>query len=464
MATLLTNCTDIYQLYNEVDHIVQLVCSCWGDRSGGAGTRDPLSLPKTIRVTVGLEQQQQILMGPPRVGGAATPPGALSSDSRIGATTLRGSGRAILNATSAGFKRKNRCGLEEEFPVPDFLLMESPVLADMHWQNHGREELGPVKRAANLFPAVLVLLKLRWLVRLHCAMVSVAGKRCSLHRLLSGILLGTCSVSDHPPSPVQVYELFTETLKERLQQGWPLFLAFVATHEQGPPRCNDGGAALHAWLRQHGGTSNPGSIAHLWQTIDDIFIAWLVQQDVNKVPAVHVMQELEFYKLVWPMVHTNLEGLHEWQLVKYVSGSQQQHFRLAQKQAHHLALNLELPALRDYWDFSFDEMMEMARTVVAHPKTFNAGVRTRIAMVMGVNPMLDNANSLAADLDDEQFSLFQSHYSAPRDCGRIKPGILETLRDSHAPWLVGRESRFLGPPSKPDPFPPIGLIKSTGKA
>jgi len=440
---LLSNCTDTYQLYNEIDHIVSYACQGWELRSGSARTCDPTAVPKKVQLTVGLEDRQHMLVGPPRVGGAATPPGAPGGDLSGRATALRGNGRAILNAChSYGNKRKSRCALIEDFPVPDFLIMESPTLAEMYWKSPSKDKIGWIKRSAALFPAILVLLKLRFLVRLHCALVELAGNSCSLQRLLSGLLAATCDVHQSPP-PEQVYELLVETLKERLQQAWPLFLAFVATHGDGPPRSAEGRGDTHAaWLREHmgDGTDKPSTVAIIWQTIDDVFIAWLVQQKVSKLSAVHVMQELEFYGLKWPVVQTNLVGLQEWQAVRYVGGSQHRHQRAAQRQAHHLALNLELPALREHWEFTFDEMMEMARNVVAHPKTFNAGLCARIGWALGGgDPLGGTEGSLASDMDDEQLALFHTHYSAPRDCGRIKPGVLNAMRDRRSSWFVGHD-------------------------
>merc|ERR1712232_877434 len=129
---------------------------------------------------------------------------------------------------------------------------------------------------------------------------------------------------------------------------------------------------------------------------------------------------------------------------KDVPGVQVQFSKQAQREAHHFALLLEVPSLRQNWEFTTDEVLEIARNVAAYPITFNPGVRARIAFVLkGGTPVWGQTDhSLADSLDRDQMSLFLSYTDGPRDAGRLKPIKLDTLRDMNAPWLVGNQSRF----------------------
>mmetsp|Transcript_111275 Transcript_111275/g.197051 ORF Transcript_111275/g.197051 Transcript_111275/m.197051 type:complete len:538 (-) Transcript_111275:132-1745(-) len=496
MASLLANCEEVDQMYAEIDHLIAFAGQSWAQRTGGVGTRDPLVQPKNVCITVGLELP--LAAGPKASGGANTPPKSPLHSGRYNSSRAGSRGKATSkfrqsSVRNAWSERRSRVEDEgdlpshriykgpmvsqtgnalQDFVLPDFLIAESPTLFDMHRASHGQQELGPVKRQSKLFSAVVALMKLRWLIRLHNALTSFAGMRCSLQRLLVGVLADTCGVHTYPHSPLQVYELVLGTLQSRFVQSWPLLIAYISTHDPGlfgsesrsesrlqtalsrphtspastgfkppPAWANSSRASIAALVAREAAREASEAAAFLWQVVDDIFIAWLVQEDPSKMPAEAVMQELDYFGITRPVVRTNLEGLRSWHVSKQAS-SRLKHVRPAQRQAHHLALLLELPNMRD--DLSgVEEIVDLARDVVSHPRTFNMGLRARVACVIqGGSQLLGYLEADHIKLDEDQMSQYLSHSADARDNGRIKPIVIEQLRDMGAPWLVGRVSRF----------------------
>lgn len=321
---------------------------------------------------------------------------------------------------------------EEEFVVPDFILLESPTLAELHWEGGGQKELGPIRRSPALFQVVLTLLKLRWLVRLHLAMVSFAGRKCSILRMLQGCLADTCQVHTHPHPPVQLYELLVETLKTRLMQRWPHFLAFVSMDES---RLNSYGSSP----RQFNSRNSGGSAAELFQLVDNIFLAYLVQLDAAVMPANQVLQELEFYGLPLPSVPNHFDGLQEWFMVKDLPSCSTKQLRRAQCEAHRFVALLEAPILRRQWQLGSDEILELARTISTHPRTFNTGLCARLIWILkGGTPHQGEADYSAADeVDEDQYAHFFKFSDSARDKGRVGPGKFAAWKRSKAPIFIG---------------------------
>lgn len=450
----LENLTEIYQINNEIDHIVSVVGHAWTQRNGGKGTRDKTLQPKMMKVIVGpdMTAREHYSTGPLHSGGSATPPKSPQKASAM--RVSKATGVTICQAT----RDIRKLTKVEEFPVRDFILFESPKLAEIYSRTKHDTAIGPIMRSAQLFPAVLMLLKLRWLVRLHRAFVGLAGNCCSLHRVLAGSLAEISEVHPHAHSPLQMYEQIVEALYTRLQLAWPLFLAYVSMHED--PQAGGPLESLSRLTPQPSELDVDGAqaLALLQQSVDNVFITWLAQQDANIFPAGEVMSELDFFGLQRPHFMTRLDSLSNWVGAKYVPGSQPLHRRGAQRQAHHLALLLELPETRADWHASAEEMVDMARDVVAHPKTFNVHVCARISWILeGHCPLVP-----PGDIPEEQLERFHSHRAGAHDSGRLKPLTLQKMRDSTAPWLVGQEARF---PGAVRPWPrentaPAELLKS----
>lgn len=438
MAHLLHDCSEVYQVYSEVDHVAQLAVQGWDERNGGRSTRNPEMQPQEIRIRIGSDPASKPLLreGPSRKSGAATPRNSAANRNSLEPPPVPRTIRApkVLGVTQGnmGVMRSSRGRPpEEEFVVPDFILLESPTLADMHWEGGGQKELGPIRRSTELFQVVLTFLKLRWLVRLHLAMVSFAGRRCSLVRMLQGCLADTCQVHAHPHPPVQLYELLMETLKTRFMQRWPLFLAYVAMDES---RLTSGSSPWQTNSRDKGGIA-----VELEQLVDDIFLAYMVQLDAAVMPANQVLQELEFYGLPLPSVPNRFNGLQEWCLVKDMPSCQTKQLREAQSEAHRFVALLEAPILRRDWQLGSDEILELAKTISTHPKTFNAGLSARLIWILkGGTPHQGETDYSAADeVDEDQYTKFLTYTDSARDSGRVGPGKFAAWRRSKAPIFVG---------------------------
>jgi len=438
MAHLLHDCSEVYKVYSEVDHVAQLAVQGWDERNGGRSTRDPEMQSEEIRVRVGSDPMFKPLIreGPSRKSGAATPRSSVAKRNSLEPPPVP---RIVRSPMVRGVTQGNMRVLrpsrgqppEEEFVVADFILLESPTLADLHWENGGQKELGPIRRSTALFQVVLTLLKLRWLVRLHVAMVSFAGRRCSLVRMLQGCLAATCQAHAHPHPPVQLYELLVETLKTRLMQRWPLFLAYVSMDDS---RLTSRSSPRQTYSKDKGGTT-----AELWQLVDDIFLAYVMQLDAAVMPANQVLQELEFYGLSLPSVPNHFDGLQEWYIVKDLPSCQTKQLRQAQCEAHRFVALLEAPILRREWQLGSDEILELARTISTHPKTFNEGLCARLIWILkgGTPHQGESDYSAANEVDEDQYAKFFTFSDGARDSGRVGPGKL-------AAWQRSRPQIFVG--------------------
>jgi len=191
--------------------------------------------------------------------------------------------------------------------------------------------------------------------------------------------------------------------------------------------------------------------------IEELFFAWLVQQDISEMPAEALFREFDFYGIERPNVQCSFHQLREWYNTKGVPTSFTSVPRpAAQRQAQHLALIFELP---EYWPrgkVEYEEFLELASGIIAHPQTFNERVRSRLRTLLerGLSDedlWNDGIQSLACDMGEAQVKLFLRASANPADAGRMSPLMVSTLRDRVSPWLVGNESRFSSPvPSLPE--------------
>jgi hypothetical protein len=497
MASLLGNLDEVYQIYNEIDHIVSFAGMLWEQRSGCSNclNRDPLLQPRTISIIIG--QETRIMHGPSEAsiqeGGCIAPPLERRPRTayRAGRRSVGGNVQEFKvpssvpvagrpKSSQASFSAHQAC--YQEIPVPDFVLLESPFLAQLFAQSGGNPVLGPLNRNPHLFLQAVALMKLRWLLRLHLALVSLGGRRCSLEHLFAGMLSDTCRAHKYKHSPLQVVTLITETLHTRLRANWPVFLAYVGTFHpdlqlggsqmdfggesttgvlptgQTPRNYDISGSGLHQ-SSDGIGAGAPRSIAELSRILDDIWVSWLAQQPAELFPAAQVFQELDFYQMAPPDLEKNVDGIRDWMMLKDKSGPRQ--IKRAQLHAHRLALFLELPesswkALR----ISLDDILDMAQTIVGHPNTFSRFICKRVAFNLegcgyfqkghGASPDPDDAAdqtvlgtySLAACVDHDQMGVFRSRNMHPRDAGTLTNAFLETNRDKGPPWLVGQEAIF----------------------
>lgn len=471
-TSLLHTCEDVPKLYHEIDHVLLLAEGCWRNRGGERGTRDALLQEHKVRFTVGMDDP--IAPGPECSGRSGTPPVApVISSPRREPPRTHGIQLAPLRIGMDKPKRK-RYKTETIF-VSDYVFAESSTLLRMYRDGRGSERLS-LHRCAKLFKAVVVLCKLRWLLRLHYALIALAGQKCSLQRMLTGLHEVVCGTEHYPHPPVLLFELVAETLCHRLQEGWPLFLRYVGsidTSSQRPsfaaesrpataPHSSSGNLNATSSSSGRGIVNTPASMSEI---IDDIFIAWYVQQDAEMLMVEELMVELDFYRLSRPVVHTDIQALRNWQLNKKSQASQHAHVLAAQNRAHHFAALLEMPEIDA--DCSKDVLLAIAHDIVAHPRTFNEGVRTRITHLLQKHERYVGFETIkvALDLSDEQLATHLNFNATPSDTGHIAPCVLDTLKEGQpraaSAWLSKRETSPLSaslPRKKKVPALPLGVL------
>lgn len=262
--------------------------------------------------------------------------------------------------------------------------------------------------------------------------------------------MADCSgAHDFPHLPPPYFDMVVENLQGQLGRSWPLFIAYVNLHSREdfskalPPEP----PLVRSFSSLPGGAqpvlgSNVDVIEEL---ADNIFVTWAAQQSAEQLPVELLMQELDYFQVRRPTLKLSIEGLRCWSLAK--SQTKYRYVQAAQQQAPHLALVLDMPPLWSSWQHSREEVVEMARNIVAHPRTFNKGVRARIAAMLADDLVhIDKTGaicpSFAKSVTKEQMSLFQSFLASPRDRGRLDPSVIEKCRDASPPRLFGREARF----------------------
>jgi len=308
MATLLRFCEDVPEMVLDLDHIMTLAIGKWHERNG-CNISQLVNEEADISVKVGMDDP--LPSGPPIHGGAGTPPLA-----RLTSKPMRKSVRnayggqtdmEILNATGR-YKRlvlfehtgsestsemlSREKNLVRDFTMSDFVLAECPTLLKMYRESRGSKALGPLRRSSRLFEAVVALCKLRWLVRLHYALISFAGPQCSLRRILAGAVADMCSPRRFGVhSTLMLYELAVQTLHHRFQGAWPIFVRYVGSIDPAKFEGIRPGSARTARSEQittHQFSTPRGKVKQneyslddvsVSQIVDDIFVISCVQDD-----------------------------------------------------------------------------------------------------------------------------------------------------------------------------------------
>lgn len=440
LTPLLTDIEKPYELPNELDHLCTFAGKCWLERTGNVGTRDPALQSHDVVLKVGLEPGDLLLpTGARPLSYACTPPLTVRTPRKL--TPPRESGRV-------GKKIPVHQGGDHaisEYHIPDYALIESPPLQAMCRAVGGggrmRNDLTlRVRRHKKNFPAVLALMKLRWMLRLHYALQSFGGLQCSLIRYLKGILADSNGVHIMPHSPLPHFDFIMESLKARMGQSFPFFLAYVATHDNTMPiRC-----VMPSVPEVRNGMHDSKVDAHIEQLIDDIFYVWLAQQKPAGFPVEAVLEELDYFGLERPMLRTTVPGLGSWVAAREMTKTR--YAVAAQLEAHHLALLLDAPSFWPVAKHPKEDLLEMASHVVAHPRTFNTGVRERVRAALEKTSDTDPEGypvpSLTKNVDDDLVGQFNTFQSSPRDSGRLGKLRIEKLRDKTSPRLVGNETRY----------------------
>jgi len=473
MATLLKFCEDVPEMVRDFDHIMTLAIGRWQDRNGCNGATHLLEQDAQISIKVGI--MATLSSGPPLRGGAGTPPLARltgkptrkTMQSNMEVLNTSGQFSRLLQLESAGSAKQSR---EQEhvgdFTIPEYVLAESPILLEMYRASCGSRTLGPIERHARLFEAVVALCKLRWLVRLHYALVSFAGQQCSLHRILVGALVDMCSPTRFQHhSTLMLFELAVQTLHHRFQAAWPMFVQYVGSID--PAKFEPGtrpGTARQPMMSERMPSQTPfytprGKAARkeyslddvsVWRVADEMFLVSCMQDDAVGMPTEGLMQELDFFGMQRPLVVMKFDALSEWQLAKHAAGRHQLNFP-AQREAHHFAALIGMAALLSQCAMSKLAMLEMANLIVAHPRTFNSGIRMRITHAlkgsgcMKHTPFVDEPESI--HMNTAQLVTHLSYGATPLDGGSFEPGVVISMKlgtpRAATSWLATREPPVL---------------------
>lgn len=478
------------ELETELLNITFAASNLWKERSGGVGPRVPVAQPGVVRIAVDVDPEQVNLcrsVGKTCCGDAprdvwlsrcgAPPPLPIPSQRKMSSARTpppSGDGRRVPTEPALG---------EAVFSVPDYALVESPTLLELHRaaastpctdrRQHTRE-LVVLRRHVQPFAAVIALLKLRWLARLHRAVASSSAGQCSLVRYLKGALSDSCAVHEFPHSALPHFDNITETLSQRLDEAWPLFVAYVAAHADGPaepqgralltPRGNLQ-ADSRAPSKYSSTSTSPrndfsedsqlrtprailsslgSEMTSCEQVVDDLWVAWVAQQPAADFPMDIVMEELDQFQMRRPTLRLSLDALRCWAAAR--PSTRYRYLRAAQVEAHHLAVILDMPSVWPEASHEREELLEMAATVVAHRASFGAALRARVAAGLDddshVSESAAPVASLARVLGEASMNHFQKCLSDSHDAGSLRPDRLERLRDSGRHWLVGGTARF----------------------
>lgn len=477
MATLLKFCEDVPEMVRDFDHIMTLAMGRWEERNGCNGAPHLLEQDPQISVKVGMESR--LPSGPPLRGGAGTPPSARltgkptqkNMPSNMDVLTTSPRFKRLLQLEKAGAEKQS-CEQEHvrDFMIPEYVLAESPTLLSMYRASSGSKMLGPIQRHTRLFEAVVGLCKLRWLVRLHYALISFAGPQCSLHRILVGALADMCSPTRFQHhSTLMLFELAVQTLHHRFQAAWPMFVQYVGSTD--PAKFEAGirpGTARQATMSEHTpsrpqfytprgkGARKEYSLddVSVWRVVDELFVVSCMQEDAARLPTEGLMQELDFFGMQRPLVVVKFDALSEWHLAKHAAGRQPLNF-LAQREAHHFAAVITVATLLSQCTMSEPTIIEMANLIVAHPRTFNSGIRMRITCAlkgcgrMKHTPFTDeSAESAGLDMNTDQLVNHLSYGATPLDGGSFDPGVVNNLKlgtpRAASSWLATQEPHVIG--------------------
>lgn len=412
MASLLGQIEEAYEIYHEIDHIVELTAQIWTHRAS-----EPSSRERHLRSSRAFEDNYAPVEG---FGPIGTYAGVHVSYSQIVPEVVR----VTVGLVNDGLG----VNTPMEFSVPLYILHQSSFFEEHLKADKGHPQIGTIDRPSSLFPLVIVLLKIRWVLKLHTTLAGCDVRRVSLRRFLMG-LLAVATDAKASKTVERTLDLLMDKMRTKIGTYWPKFVEWVGLHDSAPD-------SEH--LQRSGLIGSPSALpcsnAFLWQLGDDIFVAHLAQQDLAVAPAEAVMQEFDFYGITRPLVSLDLKGLLSW-----VSAAPASRFRFqkaAQRQAHHLCLALELSDDVTMQELTDEEISEAVNHIVGYPKTFNSGLQHRFRSVFPqrVGHMVENGQLEKSTMDN--FFAFGAH---SRDVGRLQNRHIETMRDKGMPWLWGNQ-------------------------
>jgi hypothetical protein len=269
---------------------------------------------------------------------------------------------------------------EDRFVVERFLLDDWPAFActgDVVHTNH----------ASKAFPYILTWLKLRWMLKLHSAMVELDSKLCSCKRLIQGILyviiqqyaqLPTDSVFQPKMSAAGAFlniDMLLDDIIEQMQKffgkGFGAFVQYVMS-------CDPSRSLIVSTVD----LSLPriGSNAKLERMVDCIYFAYLVKLPPS-VRILDVLVDFEAFQLPIPTIpNVGIEVLHAWLTAKS-HVTQNELLKSAQKQAIEFTAALELGMIRknqNLSSFNWKQIFQVICELTSHWYSFPQALRERL--------------------------------------------------------------------------------------
>jgi len=200
-----------------------------------------------------------------------------------------------------------------------------------------------------LFPHVLMLIKLRWLLKLHSALCELDYKMCSMRNLIQGVLfviiqqyadVEADSGFDAKVSTLgadlniqSVIDDLIEQLHRSLGAAWKAFLEYVST-------CD----ARRTLMSSSTDLAPPKVVSNgvLWNMIDEIFLAYVLKHPRDTIRLNELFQDLDAFHVPVPEIpEVRIDALKEWaKATTFVTKKEKQ--KAAQLQAVHLVSAMEL--------------------------------------------------------------------------------------------------------------------------
>lgn len=381
------------------------------------------------------------------------------------------------------------------YPVHRFFLDGQPGFASSNTQSFSLSHTDVAdttvqdihtNHATQLFPHVLMLIKLRWLLKLHSALCELDYKMASCRNLIQGILyvivqqyadVEADSGFDAKVSSLgadlniqAVVDDLVEQLHRSLGASWKAFIEYVATcdvrrslmcstTDLAPPRVVSTGS--------------------LWTMIDEIFLAYVMKHPRDSVRLTELFQDLEAFHVTPPEIpEVRIDALKEWsKATTFVTKKEKQ--KGAQLQAVHLVAAMELgrpgcDAPMDAMDEALmgsltsvqngrlvtkphrkleKEMAHMVVRICSSHHTFPVGIRERLFHILQNEYALTTENRLRVEVSMIQ-NLDDKRLSEARLCAieHHERSRLNEYSASHA-----KETSYLMKPSL------IGMPEDKGK-
>lgn len=383
------------------------------------------------------------------------------------------------------------------FPVHRFFLEGQPAFQASNSGSWALQHTGVtdcsvhdinVNHSTQLFPQVLMLIKLRWLLKLHSALSEMDYKMASCRNLIQGVLYviiqqyadveadsgfdAKVSVLGADLNIGAVIDDLVEQLHRSLGASWRAFIEYVAT-------C-DGRRSLMVSTTDLA-PPKVVSTGSLWTMIDEIFLAYVLKQSRDSVRLTELFQDLEAFHVTPPEIpEVRIDALKEWaKATTFVTKKEKQ--KAAQLQAVHLVAAMELgrpgcDAPMDAMDEAMlssltsiqngrlvtkphrkleKEMAMIVTRICSSHHTFPVGIRERLFHILGNDYALSTEQrlrvevSMIQNLDDKRLSEAKLYSIEHHERNRLRDYSANNAKETSylmKPSLVGMPEEKGKPP------------------